>query len=110
MYEGEFHFGSIKDVLMMGGIYYNKLGEEYGVEFYSSKPIVRTEYDKKLVKFVDQRFINVLMVHPDTDTIIGYARVLLDTNRFDEIVIDSNFRNKGYGKKLINFILERYWY
>lgn len=110
MYEGEFHFGSIKDVVIMGGIYYNKLGEEYDIEFYSSKPIVRTEYDNKLCKFVHQRFITILIVHPDTDTIIGYGRVLLDTNRLDEIKIDSNFINKGYGEKLVNYITERYGY
>lgn len=108
MFENEFHFGSIKDIIM-GGIYYDKIGEESDVNFYSSKPIVRTEYDKKLCKFVHQRFITVLMVHPNTDTIIGYARVLLDINRLDEMKIDSNFTNKGYDKKLINFILEKYW-
>ena len=108
MFENEFHFGSIKNIIM-GGIYYDKIGEESDVNFYSSKSIVRTEYDNNLAKFVSTRIITILMVHSVTDTIIGYARVLLDTNRFDEIVIDSNFRNKGYDKKLINFILENYW-
>ena len=108
MFEKEFHFGSIREVLM-GGIYYEKINGEYDADFYAAKPIVRTEYDTKLCKFVQHRFITVLMVHPDTDTIIGYVRVLLDTNRLDEMKIDSNFTNKGYEKKLINFILERYW-
>lgn len=110
MFENEIYFGSSGDLIIMGGIYYDKIGEESDVKFYSSKSIVRTEYDNKLAKFVHQRFITVLMVHPDTDTIIGYARVLLDTNRFDEIVIDPNFTNKGYCEKLVNYITERYWY
>lgn len=39
---------------------------------------------------------------------IGYARVISDKTRFAyilDVYIDENYRNKGAGKKLINYIL-----
>lgn len=109
-YDKEFHFNNnIKDLIeyyTSGGFRYEKINDEfYAIQERSFK------YDEssKTWHFTHNDSRIILMIDPDTNMVIGSGIIYPKSKHLSRnIVIDSDYRNKGYGTKFIKCIIDKF--
>lgn len=86
--------------------------EGFNMHYENRKDIFTKRENDELKNYLIDMLNNedkIIFVIEDNEVIVGYAALQIKNKTsksiwIDEIIVDSNYRNKGYGKKLIDEI------